>query len=113
MIGKEMVSEQFIPLTTVKKILKKRSEEEMIYEQKIALEHADKFARLKQSDAEQLEKELKELGLRVSDDVIVKIVDILPVDETDIKAIMLKSGTQLKKDQVQKILDIVAKYKAA
>ncbi len=113
MIGKELVAEQFVPLPTVKKILKKRAEEEMIYEQKIALEHADKFTRLKITDAEQLMKELKELGLRVGDDVIVKIADILPADETDIKAIMLKSGTQLKKEQAQKILDIVAKYRTA
>lgn len=113
MIGKEMIKEEFIALPIVKKILKKRSEEEMIYEQKIALEHADKFSRLKQTDVEQLFKELKELGLRVNDDVLVKVIDILPVDETDVKAILLKSGTQLKKEQSQKILDVVAKYKAA
>jgi DNA-directed RNA polymerase subunit F len=112
MIGKELISEEIVPIPLVKKILKKRDSEEMIYEQKIALEHAEKFSRLKLSDAEQLVKELKELGFRVRDDAIVKIADILPTDEVDIKAIMLQSGTQLKKEQSQKILDIVAKYKA-
>ena len=112
MIGKEIISEEVVPIPLVKKILKKRDVEEMIYEQKIALEHAQKFSRLKLSDAEQLIKELKELGFRVRDDTIVKIADVLPADETELKAVMLQSGTQLKKDQAQKILDIVAKYTA-
>jgi DNA-directed RNA polymerase subunit F len=111
MIGREMVSEEIVSIPLVKKMLKKRVSEDMLYEQKIALEHAEKFSRLKTSDAEQLIKEVKELGLRVRDDTIVKIADILPADEVDLKAIMVRSGTQLKKDQAQKVLDIVAKYK--
>ena len=112
MIGKEILSEQAVPIAVVKKMLKKKNADEMIYEQKIALEHAEKFSRLKLPDSEQLIKELKELGLRVRDDAIVKIADILPTNETELKAVMLRSGTQLKKDQAQKILDTVAKYKA-
>lgn len=112
MIGKETLSEQVVPISIVRKILKKRKSEDMIYEQKIALEHAEKFTKLKTTDAEQLIGELKELGFRVRDDTIVKISDVLPADETELKAIMLRSGTQLKKEQAQKILDTVAKYKA-
>lgn len=111
MIGKEMLEEKPVPMVLVKKILRKRAKDEMIYEQKIALEHAEKFTKLKEKDGDQLFNELKELGLRVRDDAIVKLMDILPEDETAVKAVMLSSGTQLKKEQMQKILDVIAKYR--
>ncbi len=112
MIGKEVLGEKFVPLPLVKKILKKIPADDMTYEQKIALEHAEKFSKLSAKEAETMIGELKELGLRVRDDVITKIVDILPGDEAGVKAVLLQSGTQLKKDQLQKILDIVSKHKA-
>lgn len=112
MIGKELVGEKPVPIAVVKKILEERVGGEMIYEQKIALEHSQKFAKLKPKDAEKIVEEIKELGLRLRDDVIVKIADIMPEDEVAVKAVAMQSGTQLKKEQIQKILDITSKYKA-
>lgn len=114
MIGKEVIESAPVTLATVKTILKKRSKDEgeMVYEQKIALEHAEKFGRIKQQDSDKLMGEIKELGIRLTDDTIVKLIDVLPEDETAVKAVLMQSGTQLKKEQAQKILDLIAKYKS-
>ena len=112
MIGKELVGEKPVSIAVVRKILEDRAGSEMIYEQKVALEHSQKFTKLTPKDAEKMVGELKELGLRLRDDVMIKISDIMPEDETAVKAVVMQSGTQLKKDQIQKILDLVTKYKA-
>jgi DNA-directed RNA polymerase subunit F len=94
-----------VPLAEVKNILKKISKDrkEMIYEQKVALEHATKFGKLSIKKTEDMIKELME-NKDITELNAIKIVDILPRTEDDIKTITI-SGNDIKK-----ILDVVAKY---
>lgn len=100
-----------VSLAEVKNILKKVSKErdEMLYEQKIALEHANKFARLSVKKTEELISELKKLDF-LQEKHAYKIADLFPKTEDDIKTIFAKERLSLGENEIKKILDIVAKY---
>jgi len=100
-----------VSLAEVKNILKKVSKEreEMLYEQKIALEHANKFAKLSVKKTEEIIKELKTLDF-LQEIHVYKIADILPKTEDDVKTIFAKERMSLGQNEIKKILDIVAKH---
>jgi len=100
-----------VSLSEVKTILKKISKDrkEMLYEQKIALEHANKFAKIPASKISQMVKELQTIEA-VNENHAYKIVDILPKNEDDIKTIFAKERITLKNEDIKKIIDIVSKY---
>lgn len=100
-----------VPLSEVKNILKKVSKDrkEMLYEQKIALEHATKFAKLPVKKTEDMLKELLEIK-DITELSAVKIADILPKTEDDVRTIFAKERITITGNEIKKILDIVAKY---
>jgi DNA-directed RNA polymerase subunit F len=100
-----------VPLAEVKNILKKVSKDrkEMRYEQKVALEHASKFAKLPVKKTEDMMKELMEIK-DITELHAIKIADILPRTEDDIKTIFAKERITITGNEIKKILDIVAKY---
>lgn len=100
-----------VSLSEVKNILKKIEKErkELLYEQKVALEHANKFAKLPAKKTEDLIKELMELGF-LQEMHAYKIADILPQNDDDVKTIFAKERTTLSEGNIKKILEIVKKY---
>ncbi|HER45799.1 MAG TPA: RNA polymerase Rpb4 family protein, partial [Thermoplasmatales archaeon] len=100
-----------ISLAEVKNILKKISKErtEMNYEQKIALEHAEAFAKLSAKQTKELITELLKLD-HVEELQAYKIADILPKNEDDVKAIFAKERYTPNDKEVKNILEIVNKY---
>ena len=103
-----------VSLTEVKNILKKIEKErkELLYEQKIALEHANKFAKLNEKKTKDLIKELKTLEF-IQDAHAYKIADILPTTEDDVKTIFAKERITLKENDIKSILNIVNKHYTA
>jgi len=102
---------KIVPLSEVKNILKKASKErkELLYEQRIALEHARKFAKLPVKKTNDLIKEL--MSLNYLDEVhAIKIADLLPTTEDDVKTIFAKQRITLGENEIKKILEIVGKY---
>lgn len=100
-----------ISLAEAKNILKKISKErtEMNYEQKIALEHAETFAKLSAKHTKELITELRKLD-HVEELQAFKIADILPKNEDDVKAIFAKERYTPNDKDVKNILEIVNKY---
>ena len=100
-----------VPLAEVKNILKKISKDrkEMIYEQKVALEHATKFGKLTIKKTDDMIKDLME-NKDITELNAIKIADILPRTEDDIKTIFAKERITISGNDIKKILDIVAKY---
>lgn len=103
--------EEFVLLSDVKALLEKERERrgELRYEQKLALEHAQRFARLDPKDAHKLFKELQKVD-RVSAENAAKLVDLCPTDPEDVRAVFAKERFNLSEDDVTKILDAVARY---
>ncbi len=102
---------KIISLAEVKNIMKKISKErkELLYEQKIALEHAEKFARLSAKQTKDLISDLLKLD-HVEESQAYKIADILPNTEDDIKAIFAKERYTPNDKEIKSILEIVKKH---
>ncbi|RLF60281.1 MAG: RNA polymerase [Thermoplasmata archaeon] len=105
-------NERFVSIAEVKNILKKIQKErgELIYEQKIALKHAEAFARLSVTQTKKLIKELMEEVEKLEERHAYKIADLLPTHEDDIKTIFAKERVNLEEEDIKKILEIVGRY---
>ncbi|WP_048057891.1 RNA polymerase Rpb4 family protein [Methanothermococcus okinawensis] len=107
MIGKELISERYVTISHAKEIMtNKANVSELSYEHGCALDYLEKFAQLSAEDAENLVKELINLGL--DEKTAIKIADILPDDEEDLKLIFYKSDIPKNSEE---ILDVVSQYK--
>lgn len=106
-----MTDERLVTLSEVKALLEKAEEDrgELTYEQKLALEHARKFARFTLDEQSKLLKELEEIE-GVEHEHAVRVVDFAPTHADDVRAIFAKLRVNLDDAHVQKILETVAKY---
>ena len=102
---------RLVCLSEVKNILKNVSKDrvELTYEQRIAFEHAQKFAKLSMKDTEELVKGLMNLK-RIEEEHAYKIADILPVTVDDVKAIFAKERFTPNENDVKNILELVKNY---
>ncbi len=100
------------PVTIVKarailKEIKKKN-----YAQNMAFEYASKFSKLTEKKAEKLLEELSQAGIpRIKDRHLVKLVDIMPESPEEIRAVFLKEDITLNKEDIDKILEVLAKYR--
>ncbi len=105
-----MEDKKILTLAEVKDILTERQGEgELTAEQKLALEHVQKFSRMDSKKARKLVKELLELGF-VSEINAVKIADVLPSVADDVRLIFSKERASVEKKDIEKILSVVEKY---
>ena len=105
-----MEDKKIVSLAEVKDIITERqSESEITAEQKLVLEHAQKFSRIDSKKAKKLVKELTELGF-VSEVNAVKIADIMPSTADDVRLIFSKERASVEKKDIEKILSVVEKY---
>ena len=110
MIGKNIIKKEEIPGVIVKETLEEFSQEyELNYEQNVTLNHLARFPRYSAEDTEKIIEELKDkLGLRHK--VAVHIVDLIPKDIDDLRLIFAKEPTQINKEEMEQILDILNQY---
>jgi len=103
--------EELISLAEVKKILTSVEKErtELHYEQRIALEHANKFTRLSITKTNLLIKDLKNIDV-IEPHHAYKIADILPQTADDVKTIFAKERVTLKDDVIKQIIESIQKY---
>jgi len=68
-----------------------------------------KFNKMKVSDAKKMQEELRSLNiLKLKEQHIVKIVDFMPEDISDLNKLI--DDVSLDSDETSKILDVVKKY---
>jgi len=69
-----------------------------------------KFTKLTPEKAKELRKEIENLGiLKIKEEHVVKIIDLLPEDTSDINKIF--TNVSLDENEANKILEIVKKYR--
>jgi DNA-directed RNA polymerase subunit F len=74
------------------------------------LDYLDKFLKTKPEQAKKIKEELEKVDLlKLKRDHIVKIVDLLPSDATDVNKIFV--DVSLNEDETNKILEIVKNSK--
>ncbi|MFW6384676.1 MAG: RNA polymerase Rpb4 family protein [Halodesulfurarchaeum sp.] len=115
-IFKEVLNEEFLTVAEAKEILadvetEQASEEdrEIRYELARAIEHANRFAVLDADESLELVEELLALEF-VEEHVAYKIADLLPQSRTEVRAVFAQERYALEGEELDEILDIVAKY---
>jgi DNA-directed RNA polymerase subunit F len=115
-IFKEIVDEEYLTVSEVKKDLAVIEEEraldedrEMPYELARAIDHANMFATLSSEDATALVAELQELE-KVDEATAYKIANLLPGDRDELRAIYAQERYSLSGDELDQVLDVIAKY---
>jgi DNA-directed RNA polymerase subunit F len=89
--------------------IKKRDEELALRATKTE-EYLNAFVVLKQKDAESLKNALTELEIpRLKDHHIIKIIDVLPESEEELKIVLQGYTLTVNKDNMKKIVDEIKK----
>jgi DNA-directed RNA polymerase subunit F len=115
-IFKEKVDEEYLTVAEVKELLEEveveraaEEDREMRYELARAIEHVNRFAVLDPAESRELVAELRELE-KVDEPTAYKIADLLPQDRDELRAVFAQERYTLDGDELDAILDVVAKY---
>ena len=111
MIVKSVLREDFLTLAEVKEILdqireRRSDEEELGYELRRAIRHAEIFSKGTAEESRALVAELMKLE-KMSLEIAIKIADIKPVNKDELRAIYAKERFTLSEEELDNILEIV------
>ncbi|MEM5804915.1 MAG: RNA polymerase Rpb4 family protein [Candidatus Aenigmatarchaeota archaeon] len=99
-----------ISMPEAKKILASREKAgELGYEQKLAMEHLNKFTKLDPAKAEKFIEEVSSV-LRMSPETLAQIANLMPQNADELRLIFAKEKFSLKEEEIAKILEIVKKH---
>lgn len=109
MIGKKVLEKSYVTSAEAKATLEKavKNEKEPNYEQGIALEHLKKFVKIKPADSRKMVEELMKVNEKIKPEIAVKLVDLLPQDENDVRAVFTKERFALTKEEIDAILGVL------
>ncbi len=103
---------RLVSLAEVKAMLEKAQTDrtELTYEQKIAMEHARRFARVEPKVAQAIVAGVQKALPDVETKFAVRVADLLPQHADDVRALFQKSRHDLSDDDVAKIIAIVDEH---
>jgi len=115
-IFKEKLDEEYITISEAKSLLNEVEDErandesrDLRYELARAIEHVNRHATLEAEESRELVDDLLALD-KVSEEIAHRIADLLPDDRTELRAIYANERFALDGEELDDILDIVAKY---
>jgi len=115
-IFKQKLDEEYLTVSQTKELLGRVEDEravdeerEMRYELARALDHINRFAFLDAEESLDLVEELLELE-KVDEPQAYKIADLLPRDRTELRAVYAQERYALDGDELDEVLNVVAKY---
>jgi DNA-directed RNA polymerase subunit F len=114
-IFKEIVDEEYLTVSETKAILqdleveRAAEERDMHYVLARSIEHANRFAILDAEESAELVDELIELE-KVDERTAYKIVDLLPRDRDELRAVYAKERYGLSGEELDEILGVLAQY---
>ena len=99
-----------MPNSKAKEMLESREKDgELKYEQKNSLDVLRKFAKLDSSKIEELSAELKKIE-KLRDRQVISIVNFLPEDKEDLRAVLHKDYSSLTDEEIDSVLKTVKSY---
>lgn len=103
---------QLVSLSEVKTMLEEAAEEreELTYEQKIALEHARRFARVDEKAAKAIIDDIMKAFPQIDRKFAYRIADLVPQDPDDVASIFLKSRQELSPEECEKVVEIIDQH---
>lgn len=106
-----MEEEQFVSLAELKALLEQEEKDrnELSAEQRYSLVHAQTFSKLDPAKGQALVNELMQVELMTLVNA-QKLADLLPTHPEDVRAVFAKERFSLAKEDVDRVVEIVAKY---
>jgi len=102
----EVVEEETVYPVEALEMLEEREKEELVHEQKIALENLSRHCKVRDLDTlEELNEELSEID-SLKDKHIFKLLEIVPEHESTVRAIFQKERIKLEDEEIEEILEI-------
>ena len=115
-IFKEKVNEEYLTVAETKEILEELEVEraadddrEMRYELARAIEHVNRFAELDPAESRKFVEELLDLE-KVDERTAHKIVDLRPLDRSELRAVYAQERYSLSGEELDEILEVVTRY---
>ena len=115
MIVKEVVNEELLTLAEIRDVLNKiqderlKKGEELRYEQRRAIEHTNKFAKISAKSSRALVDELIKLE-KMKPEIAIRIADIMPKTKDELRSIYAKERYTLVEKELETILDLVSDH---
>ncbi|MBR9680296.1 MAG: DNA-directed RNA polymerase subunit F [Candidatus Altiarchaeota archaeon] len=106
----DIIEKKPVSVAKAKEILTKVKKKN--YEQNLAFEYVNKFAKLNGEKADELFEELNEAGIpRIKPRNIVKLIDIMPRTAEELRAVFAKEDLALSKADTDKVIELLGKYR--
>ncbi len=106
-----ILDEQDISAIEAKRILENRKKDgTMTHEQKMCMEYLEKSQKMTKKQVDDLTEELKKIDI-LKPRYIALILNIMPDNEEEVEMLFSKERTNLKKEEIKKIVDIVKEFK--
>jgi DNA-directed RNA polymerase subunit F len=105
----EIIEKKSLTLAESFELLNDRKKEPLSFEQQYAYDYLDDVSRLSEKDAESLSEKLKPFGL--NDIQLVKVVDLMPKKEDELKMILSSAGSGVSAEQLKEIVKIIKSFK--
>jgi len=107
----DVKAEEDIDMHEAKVIMENRKKEsDMVYDQKICLDYLSRVATLTPTQLKNIKEELSKIII-LKPRYIALILSMMPDSEEEVEALFAKERTNLKKEEVKQIVQIVSKYK--
>lgn len=107
----DIITEEDISMHEAKRIMEERKKErDLVYDQKICVEYLDKVAKLTPTQLKNITEELSKISI-LKPRYIALILNMMPDTEDEVDALFSKERTNLKKEEVRQIVEIIQKSK--
>ena len=107
----DVLSEEDLDLHDTKIIMEGRKKEsDLVYDQKICLEYLEKISSLSAAQLKNVTEELSAISI-LKPRYMALILSMMPDSEEEVELLFSKERTNLKKEEIKKIVEIVKKYK--
>jgi|SRR3989338_5816177 len=107
----EITNEEIVSMPEAKQIMEKRKKDkEMVYEQKICYDYLEKVCYLTPAQFQSFVEELSKIAI-MKPRYIALIVNIMPDTEEEVEMLFSKERTNLKKEEIKQIVEIVNRHK--
>ncbi|HET6403771.1 MAG TPA: RNA polymerase Rpb4 family protein [Candidatus Thermoplasmatota archaeon] len=110
--NEEPMRARSVTLSEVRDLLVKEQgiRQDLSYEQKLALDHADHFVKLQPDKARELVDRLLALGGRINEYYAHRFADLLPTHPDDVKAVFARERSTPDEAEIEKVLATVRDY---
>ncbi len=109
----KIINETPILMGEVKEVLSElKKKEELNFRAQKTLDYLEQVVKLDNKKQQELKKKLEDLNVsRLRDVQIIKIINVMPKTEDELKVVLEGYNITLTKEQLQKIVSVIQEYK--